>query len=174
MAITYEPISTTTLGSAQTSVTFSSISGTYTDLVLVCFAQSTSTSPTDTRYRLRFNSDTGTNYSTTYLYGNGSGAGSARDTTRAQIDNATQLSYASEFTPILFNIMNYANTTTYKTVLQRAGQQNNVSGYSGALVGTAVSLWRSTSAITSVEISAFVNGQFNTNSTFTLFGIKAA
>jgi hypothetical protein len=35
MAITYEPIATTTLGSAAASVTFSSISGSYTDLVLV-------------------------------------------------------------------------------------------------------------------------------------------
>jgi hypothetical protein len=36
MAITYEPIATTTLGTAAASVTFSSISGAYTDLVLVC------------------------------------------------------------------------------------------------------------------------------------------
>jgi len=35
MPITYEPIATTTLSSAQSSVTFSSISGSYTDLVLV-------------------------------------------------------------------------------------------------------------------------------------------
>ena len=35
MAITYEPIATNTLGSAAASVTFSSISGTYTDLVVV-------------------------------------------------------------------------------------------------------------------------------------------
>jgi hypothetical protein len=35
MAITYEPIATTTLGTAEASVTFSTISGAYTDLVLV-------------------------------------------------------------------------------------------------------------------------------------------
>jgi hypothetical protein len=35
MAITYEPIATTTLGSATSTVTFSSISGSYTDLVAV-------------------------------------------------------------------------------------------------------------------------------------------
>ena len=33
---TYEPIATTTLGSNATSVTFSNISGSYTDLVLAC------------------------------------------------------------------------------------------------------------------------------------------
>jgi len=35
MAITYEPIATTTLSTATATVTFSSISGSYTDLVLV-------------------------------------------------------------------------------------------------------------------------------------------
>ena len=35
MATTYEPIATTTLGSAAASITFSSIAGTYTDLRLV-------------------------------------------------------------------------------------------------------------------------------------------
>jgi hypothetical protein len=39
MAITYEPIATTTLGSAAADVTFTSISGTYTDLVLVAVTQ---------------------------------------------------------------------------------------------------------------------------------------
>ena len=35
MASTYEKIATTTLGSATASYTFSSISGTYTDLILI-------------------------------------------------------------------------------------------------------------------------------------------
>jgi hypothetical protein len=39
MAKTYEPIATTTLGTAAATVTFSSISGTYTDLVLVNYKQ---------------------------------------------------------------------------------------------------------------------------------------
>ena len=41
MAITYEPIATTTLGSAAASVTFSSISGSYTDLVLIVVPKAT-------------------------------------------------------------------------------------------------------------------------------------
>ena len=70
MAITYEPIATTTLGSAQASVSFSSFSG-YTDLVLVCVA---TTASDDQFLSVQFNGDTGSNYSNTYMTGNGSTA----------------------------------------------------------------------------------------------------
>ena len=53
MTATYEKIATTTLGSSQASVTFSSISGSYTDLVLI--SDSTVASGSD-GVRLRFNS----------------------------------------------------------------------------------------------------------------------
>jgi hypothetical protein len=56
MAKTYEPIATTTLSSAQSSVTFSSISGSYTDLVLV---SNVSGSGGNANLRVTLNSDTG-------------------------------------------------------------------------------------------------------------------
>ena len=65
MATTYTPIATTTLGSGQTSVTFSSISGTYTDLILIASASNTGGA---TNIRLQFNGDTATNYSSTRIY----------------------------------------------------------------------------------------------------------
>jgi len=67
MPTTYEPIATTTLSTATASVTFSSISGTYTDLRLVIFALGATS---DYPY-VEINSDTGTNYSKTVLYENG-------------------------------------------------------------------------------------------------------
>ena len=176
MPTTYTPIATQTLGSAAASVTFSSISGTYTDLIVVCSMQSTASTNTDTRYWLRFNNDSATNYSTTYLLGTGAAASSSRDTTRAQVDNVTPLSTSSEFTFATFNVLNYSNSTTNKTTLQRAGQQNNNTGTGGAgyFMGAAVSLWRSTAAINRVDIVCAVNGQFATGSTFTLYGVKSA
>ena len=74
MAKTYEPISTQTLGTAPTTVTFSSIPQTYTDLVLVFNSKST----TLNYPYLTVNSDTGANYSRTYLAGSGSAATSGR------------------------------------------------------------------------------------------------
>ena len=65
---TYTPLSTTTLGSAQATVTFSSISGSYTDLVLVMNTIGTSAGGD---VQVQFNSDTASNYSCTILYGTG-------------------------------------------------------------------------------------------------------
>ena len=160
MPSTYEPIATTTLGSASSSVTFSSISGAYTDLVLI--VNSARTTGNDS-VSLEFNGDTGTNYSRTILYGTGSAAASYREANSSIIEIGIQ--DASNSTNI-FNIMNYSNTTTYKTVLARANATT-------VRVQAGVGLWRSTSAITSIKLatggSTFISG-----STFTLYGVKSA
>jgi len=59
MPTTYEPIATTTLGSATASITFSTISGAYTDLVLVASITGVSVA---TDPWIRINSDTGANF----------------------------------------------------------------------------------------------------------------
>ena len=156
---TYTPIATTTLGSNQSSVTFSTISGSYTDLVLVF--NGTITTGDDT-WGLQFNSDTGSNYSSTALYGDGSSAGSNR--TSSQTKANSSYSGTSNSTTII-QLQNYANSTTYKTGLVR----NNGGGF----VSARVVLWRSTSAITSIVASPNTY-QFATGSTFTLYGIAAA
>ena len=176
--ITYTPLATTTLGSAASSVTFSSISGSYTDLVLICSIQNSSTGDLDTRYLLQVGNgsvDTGSNYSSTYLNGSGSAASSGRETSRAQIDGVinTPTSDSNEFALVTFNIMNYSNTTTYKTILYRDGK-NQATRTRGT--SAAVGLWRSTSAIDTVKIytGGPSAGSFSTGSTFSLYGITAA
>ena len=160
---TYTPIATTTLGSAQASVTFNSFSG-YTDLVIIINSGST-TSGQD--IRCRFNSDTGSNYSFTYVTGNGSAASSGRATSQTfmPLDYNGYLS-GSIATTTIINCMNYSNSTTYKTILGR---------YNTQAFGTdaAVGLWRSTSAITSIEFFPSAS-TFLAGSTFTLYGITAA
>ena len=171
MPITYEPIATTTLGSATATVTFSSIPGTYTDLVLVGnFATSTAGAQTIYYYN---GVTTGTPYSTTEMYGTGSSAASYRFTSQNQIWFTSGVGSGSTLgqTNAIINIMNYANTTTNKTSLHR---QNSLSGtYPVTVAG--VGLWRSTSAITSVTIKADTGPTtLLSGSTFTLYGIKAA
>ena len=167
MTATYEKIATNTLGSAQATVTFSSISGTYTDLVLISNVDVTSAGAS---VNIRFNSDTGSNYSYTTLYGNGTTAASARGSslTASYIAAYVAPNTALE-TVIITNIQNYSNTTTNKTLLSRSNRASaNNSPGAEALVG----LWRSTVAITSITLAAD-SGNIDTGSTFTLYGIKA-
>jgi hypothetical protein len=158
---TYTQIASTTLGSTASTVTFSSIAGTYTDLVLVVNATWNTAGTANLTFQA--NGDTASNYSATRILGTGSSAVSARQGGTymmvADIDD-------SLFTSII-NIQNYANTTTYKTVLSRMGW---AAGYTGAYV----CLWRSTAAITSFVISKNQSGAFAVGSTFNLYGITAA
>jgi len=157
MPITYEPIATTTLGTSASSVTFSTIPGTYTDLVLVVNGTSTATNGNE----MQFNGDTGNNYSFTLLYGDGSSATSSRN---SNISFAYAGRTNTNQSVSITQIMNYANTTTYKTVLTRANSN-------GDIVMANVSTWRSTSAITSL---VYAGATFNSGTVFTLYGIKAA
>ena len=157
MPITYEPIATNTLGSSAASVTFSSIPGTYTDLILVVNGTSTATNGNE----MQFNGDTGNNYSFTLLYGDGSTATSSRN---SNISFAYAGRTNTNQSVSITQIMNYANTTTYKTVLTRANSN-------GDIVMANVSTWRSTSAITSL---VYAGATFNSGTVFTLYGIKAA
>ena len=160
---TYTPLATQTLGTAAGSITFSSISGSYTDLVLISTFGVTAG---DDLY-LRFNGDTGGNYSTTRLWGNGTAVSSNRTTNDTGIQPRTPANQPSTVTTMYRgNIMNYANTTTYKTVLSR---YDFASGAADADVG----VWRNTAAITSVTF-LLLSSTFVTGSTFTLYGIAAA
>jgi hypothetical protein len=162
MTATYEKIATTTLGSATATVTFSTISGSYTDLVLIYNGVN---SDSNAGMRLQVNSDTGSNYSDTQLNGYNTGANSSRSSNATAAD----ISFGStERTTSIANFMNYSNTTTYKTVLVRTGLGGGV----GA-VRASVILWRSTSAITSISVFREGGQTISSGSTFTLYGIKA-
>ena len=169
MPATYEPIASTTLGSATASYTFSSIPGTYTDLVLVVTHRNDNgTFGGD--LAMRFNSDTGTNYSETYLYGNGTAASSGRIANfsrllwgRAVASNAA----AGNFSANVANIQSYANTSVFTTVLS--------SGASAAAdLVRRVGLWRSTAAITSITIYDEAGANMAAGCVLSIYGIKAA
>ena len=159
---TYTPISSTVLSSTQTNFTFSSIPGTYTDLIIIYQAKA---SATGFDAYMRFNSDSGSNYGTIYASGTGSAAqtGIQSSNTGILLDNYGAV-FGTEFNMTRINIMNYANTTTYKTALMR-------SDYTGSGTDMNTGVWRNTSAITSITI---VGSSFATGSTFALYGITAA
>jgi hypothetical protein len=160
MATTYEPIATTTLSTTAANVDFTSISGSYTDLILIVDALLSSS---NNSFGFRYNSDTGNNYSFTYLFGDGSAATSGRQS-NVSIADAGYIS-GTRSTNIV-HIQNYSNATTYKTHISRFSPSN-------LYAGTYVGLWRSTSAITSISIIP-ASSTFASGSTFTLYGIASA
>jgi len=157
---TYTPIATTTIsGSSVSTVSYGGFSG-YTDLIVIAQFKSTTSD-----VRLRFNSDAGSNYSGTRLYGYGTGLASDRQS------NATQILFniggtSTNWQQVICNIQDYSNATTWKTCLTKINNPTD-------LINAQISLWRNTNPITLIEID--VNGGvFNSGSTFTLYGIKAA
>ena len=167
MASTYEPIATTTLGSTSSSITFSGIPSTYTDLRLVV----TYTTTTAGQYSyLQFNTDSATNYSDIILVGDGSSAFSLRDTSANFIAFGSYQSPSSTTIPCFAtaDIFSYAGST-FKTALITSSMDKNGSGDVEQIVG----LWRSTSAITSISIQTS-SSTFKAGTTATIYGIKAA
>lgn len=163
---TYVPIQAITLTSNTTSIQFTGIPQTYTDLVIVCSVRDTA-SGTQTYPWIRFNGDSATNYSFTRMHGNGSSAVSGRASNQDKLEFCEAPgagSTANYFAPLIVQVMNYANTTTNKTTLVRT---NNVGG--AVQAGALACLYRSTSAVTSI----LINGQtaLASGSTFTLYGV---
>jgi len=162
---TYTQIASTTLGSAASSVTFSSIVATYTDLVLVINGGGSA----NINVSMQLNGDTTSNYSITAVAGDGTTASSLRRTSQTgmRLDENSYTGTTLATANIIVSIMNYANTTTFKTVLSRS---NNAAVGTSAIVG----LWRATpAAINQVVINA-ISGNWITGSTFNLYGILAA
>ena len=162
---TYVALATNTLGSAAASVTFSSIPATYTDLVAVVNATVTAGG---VNLCLNMNGDTTATYSETYITGDGSNPASARFATTETTFKIPYYGYMTSSQGVyIINVMNYANTTTYKTILARA---NNAANGLSAMVG----LWRATPAAINQLVFTTASSTFTAGSTFTLYGIAAA
>jgi hypothetical protein len=165
MPATYEPIATTTGTGSSGTVSFTSIPSTYTDLVMV-FDGTTTTAGTAGLTFIINGVVSGVLYSDTRLQGNGTTASSSRNSS-ANSGNFGYVSSSNRSTSIL-NVMNYANTTTFKTTISRSLTNDASDGR----VGSYVTIYRDTAAVNRLDIAASQN--FSTASTFTLYGIKAA
>lgn len=168
------PIASQTSTGSSATFTFNSIPSIYQDLMLVVFSRSGTTGPyTDYYVRLAANNgaiDSGNNYSTTRLLGSGISATSDRFTSTSLIycgQTPASTATAGIYSSSLIHILNYANSTTAKTLLTRTATDQNGDGY----VSMNVGLWTNTGAITSLQV--ITNASFISGSTFTLYGIRA-
>lgn len=157
---TYTAIASQTLTSSASSVTFSSIPGTFRDLVLV--AQATTTGATTRAIRLQFNSDTGSNYSVVNMSGDGSSASSTTSTTTSFTVGPCAMTIVGQG---IMQIMDYSATDKHKSVLTRNDNAE------GSLTAYA-QRWANTSAVTSIYLFPNLDS-FAAGSTFSLYGVSA-
>ena len=168
----YQSIATTTVGgTAQSTITFSSIPSTYKHLQIRVLARS-NRAGVDDIFVVRFNSDTGANYSRHFLLGSGSGTSAfvAGGETYILADgSAGSTTTANVFGSCVMDVLDYADTNKFKTLRGLgAVEANGTSGYLTLVSGN----WRSTSAITSITITSYYSGSWVQYSSFALYGIK--
>lgn len=156
---TYTPLAEITLGSSAASVSFSSVSQIYRDLVLV---MSVKTTGSNTLARLTFNSDTATNYSRVNMVGNGSTATSSSESADNGIF-ACDVS-SSDFYVQINQIMDYSATDKHTSVLTRTAREDRTIALAQR--------WANTAAVTTATIT-IAAGTFAAGSTFSLFGVAA-
>lgn len=162
----YESIATTTVGAGgASSISFSSIPSTYTHLQL----RGIFNSATQPQALLRFNSDSGSNYSYHQIEGNGSSAVAGAGTSTTSIIHFINgiESTTTAGNAFIVDVLNYSNTTTYKTTRALTGCDKNGSGQMFLVSGN----WRSTSAITDISITTNA-GTFAQYTQVALYGIK--
>jgi hypothetical protein len=170
----YESIATVTVGGAgAATIDFTAISGSYSHLQIRGIGRTNrSNSGGGDFATIRFNSDTGSNYAYHELFGNGSSAGAQNGINQTygfferMADNAAT---SGMFGVAVIDLLDYSNTSKFKTIRNLGGYDNNSTGGS-VMLGS--SLWRSTSAITSISLAAGVGTGWVQYSSFALYGIK--
>jgi len=171
----YELISTTVLGSSQSSVTLTLPAGTsttYKHLQIRGMAR-TSTVTGYTSAGIRFNGDTAGNYSAHELVGSGSGSpssGGGANQTSPFIWRISGGSLNSNiFGSAIIDVLDAFDTNKYKTVRCLSGMEG---GSGNTIIQLTSAGWRSTAAVTSITFVDASAGNFVTGSRFSLYGLK--
>lgn len=173
---TYEPIATSTVSTPVATITFSSIPSTYTDLKVIMNlsdddAEAGTGAPTFT-----FNNDSSALYSQVRVSGRNDATLTTSLTTGqtkiyALFWNNSPTS-TTIFPLMIVDIFSYAGSSN-KSCLITAADDRGASPTLGA-VERMVGLYRSTTAISRMDITNDGNKKFETGSIVTIYGIKAA
>jgi hypothetical protein len=157
--------SVTVTGATQAAIEFTSIPGTFDDLVIFASLRSNETT-VETNATISFNGS-GANKSARTLYGNGTSALSYTYNSEIYIWLSGGTSTASTFGSAFYYIPNYAGSTN-KSVSIDSTMEANITASTMALTA---GLWSNSAAISSITITCG-GGSFVTNSSATLYGIK--
>jgi hypothetical protein len=157
------PLANLTLSAGATSVTFSSISGAYRDLILVVTGGSGSYSA----FQIQFNGSA-TGYTWVGMEGNGSANAAATSTSTALEGNYNYWveDIGTSNTIYTMHLLDYAQTDKHKHAVYRIDAGNTGLGYYSGR-------WANTAAVTQVVVARAAGNQWRTGSTFALYGVSA-
>ena len=164
----FDLLETQVLGSSQASVTFSSL-GTYSNykhLQIRMVARASRSGATTDPLIVKLNSTTQT-YGH-HLFGNGSSVGSGNIATSYSLLDAITgaTATANAFGACVIDILDPFETTKNKTIRALTG--------ANTVVSLSSTFWNFTTAVSSIELSAFSATNFLVGSRFSLYGIKGA
>lgn len=169
MANTHKAIATVTVtGATAANMEFTSIPGTYTDLLILSSVRFDISG--DNGFYFQFNNDTAGNYERLYVGGDGSTVSSAAASSQTRVPigiGARSTATASTFSNSFAYIPNYTGSKN-KSVLVDAVNENNATSADAMFWA---SIWNSSSAITSIKLFPS-SGNIVQYSTATLYGIK--
>ena len=160
-------ISTQIIGSAVTSLTFSSIPAGYKHL------QIRVVSNVQNDLTFRFNGDSGGNYSYHYNYANLSGnnfaTGAAANATYGYMGyvNSSSSTVQASF---IMDIVDAFSTSKFKTARTLSSTVPDTANARFIMLNS--SMWRSTAAINSINIFTSPTSNLNSGSRFSLYGIR--
>jgi hypothetical protein len=153
------------LGSAQSSITFSSIPSTFTDLMVLYSVRTSNPAGSWGDSFLRFNGVT-TGYSQRVLFGDGSGVSSFTDSNlviRVTANGAT----SNTFNSTRIYIPNYTSSVAKSVSIDDVGEDNATQAQQYISAG----LWTGTDPISSIVLSEQGGYSLMAGSSATLYGI---
>ena len=165
MPQTYEAIATTTLGTNQATISFTSIPQTYTDLVCVCVGYGAGGGGSIV---VKINLNSGSIYNTNYVYTDGTTvtSGKTGDLTTGCFMGRLMTS-TTDMGGGYFHIMNYTSSSTFKTMIGQNVASAPITWYS---IGNA----RTTTAVTRLDLTVESSASFASGFQATIYGIKSA
>ena len=166
---TFIKIASVTVGSGGSStITFSSIPSTYTDLCLKVSARDNRAGVLDSEMYVTFNGGS-SNLSSRSLYGSGAAAGSISSGTQIPLTIVSAAATANTFSNGEMYVTNYASANNKSISIDSVDESNTASGVYAFLIA---GLWSNSAAITSLTLTPFSSNSFVQYSTATLYGIK--
>lgn len=170
MATTYTLISSVTVGSGgASSIAFTSIPATYTDLVILTSLRTNTSGDSWDGIRMTFNNATA-NRSNQRVYGSGSGVGRGTGTSMFGSVAGTALNTSNVFGNGWTYISRYASSYNKASFSDGVNENNNTT----ALAYIGANLWADSAAISSIQLDSENSGNFIQYSTAYLYGISNA